>query len=442
MTHLDSEALQAVIQQILHDAGQYGATAAEADVSKGVGLSVTVRKAEVETIEHEQDTNLDLTVFVGQSKASASTADLSPKAIEDPAKAACAIAKQCQEDPDAGLADADLMATSLPDLASYYPWPLETEQAIAIAASCEQSGLNSDSRIQQSEGATLSTYQGQYVYGNSHGFIGINESTRHSLSCSFISQDEQGMQRDYWYDIARDPSDLAPADEIGLIAAKRTTDRLNARPIKTGEYPVIFAANIATSLFQHFSAAISGGALYRQASFLLDAKGQPIFPDFIDIYEQPYLLKALGSNAFDNEGVATNTDPIIERGVLQRYLLSSYSARKLGLVTTGNAGGVNNLTVSHQALDFATLLQEMGRGILVTETMGMGVNTVTGDYSQGAAGFWVENGVIQYPIDEFTIAGQLRDMLMGVQAIASDIELRGNIRTGSVWLDKMMVAGN
>ncbi len=440
MTSSDSSALQQAAQLALEEAKQQGATAAEAAASHSTGLSVTVRQGDVETLEYNNDTSLGLTVYMGNSKASASTADLSPQAVKDAVTAACGIAKHTQADPHAGLADAALMAQDFPDLSTYHPWDVTAEQAIEIAMACEQAGFDVDERISNSEGASVSSHQGERVYANSHGFIGESRGTRHSLSCALISQDDKGMQRDYWYDLARDAQDLVSAESIGRRAAENTLARLNAKPITTGNYPVVFAADIAPSLFNQLTSAIRGGALYRQSSFLLDHLGKQIFPDTIHIHEQPHLSKGLGSANFDSEGVATQSRDIIQDGVLQGYVLDSYSARKLGMASTGNAGGVHNLTVDHHGLSFEQLLQQMGTGILVTETMGMGINIVTGDYSQGAAGFWVENGEIQYPIDEFTIASNLREMFMGIQAIADNIELRGNTRTGAVWIDKMTIA--
>ena len=440
MTTPDSDALQRAAEQALDEAKLLGATASEAAVSYSTGLSVTVRQGDVETLEYNNDTSLGLTVYFGQSKASASTSDLSSQAIKDVVNAACDIAKNTEADEYAGLADPALMATTLPDLSTYHPWDISAEQAIELATKCEQAGFDVDQRISNSEGASVSSHQGQRIYANSHGFSGVSEGTRHSLSCTLISQDDKGMQRDYWYDLTRDANDLTSAESIGQRAAKNTLARLNAQPVKTGNYPVVFAAEIAPSLFGQLISAIRGSALYRQSSFLLDHLGKQIFPDAMHIHEQPHLLKGLGSAAFDSEGVMTQARDIIKDGVLQGYVLDSYSARKLGMETTGNAGGVHNLTIEHNNIAFEQLLKQMGTGVLVTETMGMGINIVTGDYSQGAAGFWVENGEIQYPIDEFTIANNLRDMFMGIEAIADNVECRGNTRTGAVWLNNMTIA--
>ncbi|OUR65467.1 metalloprotease PmbA [Methylophaga sp. 42_25_T18] len=440
-TRMDNTPLEQAAEEALKQAKRMGAEAAEVGVSHSTGLSVTVRQGDIETLEHNNDTGLALTVYFGQSKASASTSDLRTEAIADMVKAACGIAKHTQADEFSGLAGAELMATEFPDLSLYHPWDIDAEQAIAMAMECEQAGRDVDARITNSEGATLSSHEGGRIYANSHGFVGSSISSRHSLSCTLIADDDRGMQRDYWYDIARDGSELESASVIGKRAADNTIRRLNARTIKTGSYPVIFAAEMAPSLFGQLIGAIRGGALYRKSSFLLDHLGKQIFPDFIHIHEQPYLLKALGSAAYDGEGVATKARDIIKGGILESYVLDSYSARKLKMTTTANSGGVRNLTVDSGEHDFNSLLKQLDTGIVVTETMGMGINIVTGDYSQGAAGFWVENGEIQYAIDEFTIANNLRDMFMGIQAVGNDVEKRGNTRTGSILLDNMMIAG-
>ncbi len=438
---IQKPSLERAAEIALEQANKLGATAAEVGLSHSEGLSVTVRQRDVETLEHNNDTGLGITVFFGQSKASSSTSDLSPAAIQEAVQAACNIAKHTQADDAAGLADADLMATSLPDLSLDHPWNLTVEQAIELATDCEQAGLDSDTRISNSEGATVSSHRGQRIYANSHGFLGKTQSSRHSISASLIAKDERGMQRDYWYDMARDASDLSSATSVGIKAAQRTLARLGAGDVKTGSYPVLFTADVAPSLFGQLIAAIRGGALYRKASFLLDKRGEQIFPSFVHIHEQPHLLKALGSAAFDAEGVATSNRDIILDGVLQGYVLDSYAARRLGMSTTANAGGVHNLSIdSSTDMGFDGLVKQMDKGIIVTETMGMGVNIVNGDYSQGAAGFWVENGEIQYPVDEFTIASNLQDMFMKLTAIGSDIDLRGNTRCGSVLLDNMMIA--
>lgn len=427
----------------LAQAKKLGASAAEVGLSHSKGLSVSVRQRDVETLEHNNDTGLGITVYFGQSKASSSTSDLSQSAIIEAVQAACNIASHTQADEAAGLADAALMATDLADLSLYHPWDLSVEQAIALATECEAAGLDADSRISNSEGATVSSHHGTRIYANSHGFIGLTNSSRHSVSASLIARDERGMQRDYWYDVARDAADLSTAASVGAKAAERTLARLGAGEVKTGKYPVLFSPEVAPSLFGQLISAIRGSALYRKASFLLDKQGEQIFPEFIHIHEQPHLLKAMGSAMFDAEGVATQPRDIIADGILQGYVLDSYSARRLGLQTTANAGGVHNLTVDSTVADgFDALVKRLDKGIIVTETMGMGVNIVNGDYSQGAAGFWVENGQIQYPVDEFTIASNLQDMFAGIQAVGSDVDVRGNIRCGSVLLDTMTIAAS
>jgi PmbA protein len=432
--------LEQAAQLVLDKAKSFGATAAEVGATHSKGLSISVRQGETETIEHNNDTGLGVTVYFDKSKASASTTDLRETSITDTVKSACDIAKHTQADEYAGLADKSLMASKFDDLSLYHPWDIEVEQAIELARECEHAGLAVSEKLTNTEGGSLSTHEGARVYANSHGFLGSNVSSRHSLSCTLIAEDAKGMQRDYWYDVKRDAADMLSAVEIGEKAAESTINRLDARSVETGAYPVIFNAQIAPSLFGKFISAIRGSAQYRKSSFLLDSLDKQVFPDFVHIHEQPHILKGLGSTMFDGEGVATQARDIVTQGVLNGYVLDSYSARKLGMQTTANAGGVHNLVIDTSDSDFASLVKQMHKGVIVTETMGMGVNIVTGDYSQGAAGFWVDNGEIQYPIDEFTIAGNLKEMLMGIQTIANDVETRGNIRTGSVLIDSMMIA--
>jgi PmbA protein len=437
----NEDQLKALMSDILHEAASQGASAAEASVGIGSGLSVTVRMGEVETIEHNRDKGLSVTVYFGQRKGSASTSDFSANAIKESVRAASSIARFTAEDDCAGLADAALMAREIPDLDLYYPWNLSAEHAIELARDCERAARDVDVRITNSEGGSVSSHDGLHVYGNSHGFVGSYASSRHSLSCAVIGQDDAGMQRDYWYSTARDKRELETPLSIGQRAAERTLRRLNARQIGTCRAPVIFEAPVATSLLGHLLSAIRGGNLYRKSSFLLDHLGKQIFPASVHIHEQPHLKKALGSAPFDSEGVATRARDLVRDGVLQSYVLDSYSARKLGMPTTGNAGGVHNLFIDPGQHDLAALLKLMGKGLLVTELIGMGVNTVTGDYSRGAAGFWVENGEIQYPVEEITIAGNLREMFMHLLEVGQDIEVRGNIRTGSVLIENMTIAG-
>ncbi|MEJ2395669.1 MAG: metalloprotease PmbA [Candidatus Thiodiazotropha sp.] len=433
--------LEQLVDDLLSEARQQGATAAEAGVSSDAGLSLTVRMGAPETIEHTRDNGLGVTVYFGQRKGSASTSDLSPQAVKETVKAACNFAKYTSEDPCSGLADAELMATELPDLDLYHPWDLPVDEAIEQATRCESAAREEDSRIINSEGATLNTHSGVHVYGNSHGFIGGYPSSRHSLSCAVVGKEGESMQRDYWYTLSRLSGELDSAESVGRIAAQRTVSRLGARRVPTQQAPVLFQADVAVGLLRSFISAIRGSALYRKASFLLDHLDQQIFPDFVQIHEEPRLLRGLASAAYDNEGVATVNRTYISDGVLQSYVLDSYAARKLGLQTTGNAGGVRNLRISCGALDRTALLKKMDRGLLVTELMGQGVNMVTGDYSRGAAGYWVENGEIQYPVEEITIAGNMKEMFMGLQEVGSDVETRSSVQTGSWLIDRMMIAG-
>ncbi len=437
------DALADIVREVLAEAGRFGASAAEAGISSSTGLSVTARLGDVETIEHTQDRGLGVTVYFGQRKGSASTTDFEPAAIRATVSAACGIARHTSEDDCAGLADAARMASAIPDLDLDHPWSLSAEEAIDVALQVENAARTFDRRISNSDGATVARHRGMQVYGNSHGFLGGCPGTRHEISCSVIAEQDDTMQRDYWYSVSRRPDALEAPAAIGRRAAERTVRRLGSRQISTRVAPVLFSAELATGLFRNLVAAVSGGNLYRRSSFLLDSLGRKIFPGFVRIHEQPHLPGALGSAAFDGEGVATRIRDLVAGGVLEGYVLSSYSARKLGLETTGNAGGVHNLTVDAgpDALGFDDLLAEMGEGLLVTELMGMGVNITTGDYSRGAAGFWVANGEIAHPVEEITIAGNLRDMFSGVRQVGSDTELRGNVRCGSVLIDKMTIAG-
>ncbi|ADE13459.1 peptidase U62 modulator of DNA gyrase [Nitrosococcus halophilus Nc 4] len=433
--------LKLMAEEVLNEARALGATAAEVGIDAQTGLSVSVRLGEVETVAHHRDKRLRITLYFGHRKGSASTSDLRPAALQETVRGAASIARYTAADPCSGLAEPELMARDIPELDLCHPWGLSGEEAIAVARRCEEAGRSFDNRIVISEGAELSTRQGYRVYANSHGFLGGYASTRHSLSCVLVARTEAGMQRDYWYTRARDWREMEPAEAVGIKAARRTVARLDPRRLPTGAVPVLFAAEVASRLFAHFVAAIGGGALYRRSSFLLDHLGKQIFPSFVRLHEQPHLPKALGSAAFDNEGVATQARDIVTDGVLQGYVLGSYAARKLGMKTTGNAGGVHNLTVDPGQHDQSALLKQMNRGLLVTELMGMGVNLVTGDYSQGAAGFWVDKGEIQYPVSEITLASNLRDMFLGIGEVGTDMEMRGNIRTGSVLIDGMTVAG-
>ncbi|MDX1368916.1 metalloprotease PmbA [Pseudomonas sp.] len=434
--------LQAQVEQIIAEAKKQGASACEVAVSVEQGLSTSVRQGEVETVEFNRDQGFGITLYVGQRKGSASTSASGDAAIRETVAAALAIAKHASEDESAGLADAALMARELPQLDLYHAWAISPEQAIEQALRCEAAAFATDKRIKNADGTTLNTHQGCRVYGNSHGFVAGYASTRHSLSCVMIAEDGGQMQRDYWYDVNRQGELLADAAGIGQRAAQRAVSRLGARPVPTCEVPVLFSAELATGLFGHFLAAISGGNLYRKSSFLEGALGQQLFPDWLSLDERPHIPRALGSAAFDGDGLATYAKPFIEGGELVSYVLGTYSGRKLGMPSTANSGGVHNLFVSHGAEDQQALLKRMGRGLLVTELMGQGLNMVTGDYSRGAGGFWVENGEIQFPVQEVTIAGNLRDMFKQIVAVGNDLELRSNIRTGSVLIEKMTVAGS
>ncbi len=433
--------LREKVERIIEEARRQGASASEVSVSMEQGLSTTVRQGEVETVEFNRDQGFGITLYVGQSKGSASTTGSGDAAIRETVAAALAIARHASQDEFAGLADATLMARELPDLDLYHPWSITPEQAIEQALSCESEAFDFDARIRNADGTSLNTHQGCRAYGNSNGFIGGYCSTRHSLSCVMIAESEGQMQRDYFYDVNRIGEALIDPQTIGRRAAERAVRRLGARPIPTCEVPVLFAPELATGLFSHFIAAISGGNLYRKASYLEDALGQTLFPEWLSLDERPHIPRALGSASYDGDGLATYAKPFVENGRLISYVLSTYSGRKLGMPSTANAGGVHNLFVSHGEEDQAALLRRMGRGLLVTELMGQGLNLVTGDYSRGAGGYWVENGEIQFPVQEVTIAGNLRDMFRQIVAIGCDIETRGNVRTGSVLIERMMVAG-
>jgi PmbA protein len=430
------------VRRALDEARANGAHQAEVGVSVDTGLSVTVRLGEVETLEYQRDRGLGVTVYVNKRKGSASTADLSLPALRETVEKACSIARFTAADEFAGLADAELMARDWPELSLSHPWDITPEASIELARACEAAALAVDKRVSNSEGASLSTHRGLRVYGNTHGFVGGFESTGHSLSCSVIATQGEEMQRDYWYTAARDWRELEEGPQVGSEAARRTVARLGSRKLSTRKAPVLFAPELARGFFGHFLTAIRGGSQYRKSSFLLGAAGKQIFPTFLQISERPHIPKGQASTPFDSEGVATRDRELVQDGVLQGYVLSAYSARKLGLKTTGNAGGVHNLLVAHGGEDQAGLLRKMGTGLLVTELMGQGVNTVTGDYSRGASGFWVEGGAIQYPVHEVTIAGNLRDMLQRIVAVGSDVDLRGAVRTGSVLIEEMTIAGD
>ena len=437
--HLDM--LADLSSRLLARARAAGADQAEVSCSEDAGLNVNVRMGEVETVESTRDRGIAVTVYFGGRKGSASTADLRDESLAATVDQACAIARYTEHDPAAGLADAELMATDLREFDSWHPWAIEAEHAIDLALACEQAGRDFDPRLENSDGASVGSGSSLSVYANSHGFVGRERSTQHSLGCALIAGRGADMQRDGWYSIALSADELEAAATIGRKAAERAVSRLAPRQIATGEYPVLYSSEIARSLVGHLLGAVSGGALYRRASFLLDSAGTRVFPDWFAIEELPFLPRGFRSASFDAEGVATRESPLVTGGVLQRYILGSYSARRLGLRTTANAGGVHNLQVAANGGDFDSMLAAMGRGLLVTELMGQGVNTITGDYSRGAAGFWIEDGRIQYPVDGITIAGNLKQMFAAIEAVGSDVDPRSHIRTGSILVGRMTVAG-
>jgi PmbA protein len=435
------EHLAELSQRLLERAKQRGATQAEVSCSEETGLNVNVRTGAVETVESNRDRGIGVTVYFGKRKGSASTADLREESLDATVEQACAIARYTEDDEATGLADPELMAREFPDLDLWHPWQVDADRAVDLALACEAAGREANSKIENSDGTSVGTGASLSVYANSHGFIGRERDTQHSIGCALIAGQGDGMQRDGWYSSGLSYADLETPQAIGRRAAERTVARLQPRSLPTGEYPVLFAAEIARSLIGHLLGAVSGGALYRRASFLLDHAGRQIFPSWFSIEEQPLLRKGLRSSAFDAEGVATRTSALVQDGVLQRYVLDSYSARKLGLQTTANAGGVYNLKVSANAGGFESLIGSMSRGLLVTELMGQGINAVTGDYSRGAAGFWVENGAIAYPVDGITVAGNLKQMFAGIDAVGSDVDPRSHIRVGSILVGRMTVAG-
>jgi len=437
------ERLADLSQDLLARARALGASQAEVSCSEDRGMDINVRLGDVETVESTRDRGIAVTVYFGQRKGSASTADLQPDSLAATVEQACAIARHTEDDPAAGLADPALMAREFPELDGWHPWALDASAAVDLALACEAAGRDADSRIRNSDGASVSSSQSVSVYANSHGFIGRERGTHHSIGCALIAGEGDGMQRDGWYSIGLSRDDLqAPAD-VGRRAAERTLARLAPRSMATGSMPVLFAPEVARGLIGHLLSAVSGGALYRQASFLLDSVGQTLFPAWMQIDELPHLRRGLRSAAFDGDGVATRASALVRDGVLQRYVLGSYSARKLGLQTTANAGGVHNLQVAaSEALDLQGLARRMGSGLLVTELMGQGVNGITGDYSRGAAGFRVEHGEIQYPVDGITIAGNLREMFSAIEAVGHDVDVRSHIRTGSILVGRMTVAGD
>jgi PmbA protein len=433
--------LQQLAEDVLKHANAKGATACEVDVSEGFGQSVTVRCDEVETIEFNRDKGIGITIYSGQRKGYASTSDFSAQALRETVEAALDIARFTAEDDCAGLAEAALMAKDCPDLDLYHPWALTVEDAIETARQCEQAAFDASPLVSNSEGASISTQQAHFVSANSLGFMGGYPTSRHYISCSVIAGEQDAMQRDDWYTTHRDARRLDAPAQVGRIAAERAVARLGGRKVKTGEFPVIFEAPLAGGLLGSLVHAASGGALYRKSSFLLDQLGKKIMPEFIQISERPHIPCGLGSASFDSDGVATRDREVVTDGVLQGYFLSTYTARKLGMQTTANAGGSHNLIIQPGEYDLAGLIARMGRGLLVTELLGQGINYVTGDYSRGAAGYWIENGKIAHPVEEITIAGNLKTMLAGILAVGNDVQVRGTKQTGSILIDRMTVAG-
>lgn len=433
--------LSDVAQQLLARARAAGADQCEVTCNEDAGLAVNVRMGDVETVEATRDRGVGVTVYFGKRKGSASTADLREDSLAATVAQACAIARHTEEDPAAGLAEAALMATVQGEFDAWHPVPFDAARAIDVALACEAAGRGMDGRIRNSDGASMNANASLSVYANSHGFLGAERATSYSIGCALIAGEGDAMQRDGWFSVALASPDLEDPEAIGRKAARRTLDRLAPRTLPTGEVPVLFCAEVARSLVGSFVGAVSGGALYRRASFLLDSAGTRVFPDWFAIEEDPFLPRGFRSAAFDAEGVATRRSMLVDGGIVQRYVLGSYSARKLGLQTTANAGGVHNLNVRANAGDLAALVRGMGRGLLVTELMGQGVNAVTGDYSRGAAGFWVEDGEIAFPVDGITIAGNLKAMFAAIEAVGTDVDPRSHVRTGSILVGRMTVAG-
>ena len=430
-----------IIDSVLSQSKKMGATDAEADIGAGIGLSANVRKSVIDKLEYENEKGLSVTIYIDGKKGNASSSDFSDSALKNTVEAAFNIAKHASHDKHAGLVEKTLMAKNVDDLDLYHPCSISPEAAIELAIECEQFAFDCDKRISNSDGSVVNTYSGINLYGNTNNFINGWRWSSHTIDCTVIAEDNNGMQRDGWYSKACDFNDLQSLKDIGKEAARRAIMRLGAQKLSTGEVPVIFEAPVASGLFSAFITAISGASLYRRASFLLDKKNTQVFANNINIFENPHMKKALGSAPFDNDGVATKKRTLVDQGILKDYVLSGYSARKLGLQTTGNAGGVHNLVVEPGEKNLDDMIVEMNKGLLITDMIGFGVNQITGDYSRGASGFWIENGKIAYPVEEITIAGNLIDMYKNIKCIGNDVDPRGNILTGSVLIDKMTVAG-
>lgn len=441
-TTFNIDNLETISQEILEEAKRQGADQAEVTIAANKGFTVSVHGGDVETIEYHRDKAIDITVFFDKRMGSATLSDLRPEALSDAVKAACYIAKFTDQDPASGLAEIDQLAFNYPELKLASHWHITVEQAIELGCQCEQEALDFDKRVIKAESLQVSTVDGWHIYSNSHGFRGAFPHTRHEISCILVAKQDEEMQRDYNYTVASDPSCLDNISAVARKAAERTVSRLGARNIKTIKTPVIFLAEEARSLLGHFFSAIKGGHLYRKSSFLLDHLGKQIFPTFMHMQENPHLAYALGSAPFDNDGVATRANVFVENGVLRSYALGVYSARKLGMTTTGNSDGVHNLMVTTGSKSLLELIKTMNKGLLITELMGQGVNLLTGDYSRGASGYWIENGEIKYPVQGITVAGKLQDIYRNIVEIGEDIDLRGNIRTGSILIEEMTVAGH
>lgn len=436
-----SEQLLDTAKVILETAERLGASQAEVSITANKGFSVNARNGDVETVEYNQDKEIGITVFFDKRSGSSGLSDLSKEAIQAAVEAACHIAKFTDEDPASGLADKSELAFQFKPLELSFPWDISVEKAIELAIECEREAVSHDKRIMCAESSSVATVEAVNVYANSHGFIGSFPITRHDISCVLVAKEKEDMQRDYSYTVSADPKTMESISTVAKIAAERTVRRLGARRLKTMKTPVIFAAEEARGLLGHFVSAISGGNLYRRSSFLLDHLNKKVFAPFVNIQEKPHLVRGLGSAPFDDEGVATRENVFVENGILRSYAMGVYSARKLGMKTTGNSGGIHNLVIQPGNKDLIAMLKTMNKGLLVTEMMGNGVNIITGDYSRGVAGYWVENGEIQYPVHEITIAGKLQEMYARIQEIGNDVDVRGNIRTGSILIEEMMVAG-
>ncbi len=435
------EQLKEIADEALRHAAASGASSAELDLHEGFGQTVTVRRDEVETIEYNRDKGMSVTVYIGKQRGHASTSDLTPEAVRTTVEAALSIARLTASDEFAALADPALLATSFPDFDLYHPWGLSVEDAVRIARDCERAAFDADSKINNSDGATVSAQQAHFVYANSNGFVAGYPSTRHYVSCAVTAGKGDNMQRDSWWSMARAHDDLDSFEKVGATAGERTARRLGAKKISTRQVPVLFESPVASGLLGHFVAAVSGASLYRKQSFLLDSLESRVFPEFVQIDEMPHLRRGLASTAFDNEGVETHPRAVVEKGIVKGYFLGSYSARKLGMRSTGNAGGAHNLAMRSTGETFEALLKSIGRGLLVTDLLGHGTNMVTGDYSRGAAGFWIEDGELAFPVQEVTVAGNLKQMFASISAIADDALPRTSRQTGSILIDAMTVAG-